>query len=374
MNEEDVYAGLIDWLRKTSWDLPQSVDLIPLIKSRCTPEEAKLMTGMPFSSSSLEELAQAKSLEARELEARLEVLCAKGLVSRSIRGSSLRYRLNSSYFSMLPTQIPLDREDYPGSELANRMNRYFGSGSYDLHTDVPENGLRVLPIHQTLDDPRQILPYEEAAKLLAKQEEICVATCLCKHRKNLDSETQDCSHSKEVCLHFGSFARYLVDHDMGRTIDLVAAQKILQECVDEGLVHGVSNGVDGVDGICNCCRCCCMFLEAYHVSKHSRRLDPSNYLVNVEKETCQGCGLCVKRCPMGALTMESTSEARNKKGTVAEVDTGSCIGCGVCAYKCPSKSLVLERRADTVVPPQNPREYTKRYLAYREAAKQKKDS
>lgn len=374
MNEETVYTGLLDWLRKTWWDLPESDDLLPIIRSRCTPEEAELMTGMPFSSSSLEELSQAKNLDPEELRTKLETLCAKGLVFRSIRGKSIRYRLNDSYFSLLRAPFWAGREDDPGSEFAARVNHYFRTGLYDQYADVPEKGLRVLPIHKTIDDPRQILPYEHAAVFLAKQEEICVATCPCKHRKHLDPDAPDCKHSTEVCLHFGSLARYMVDHKMGRPIDQDEAQKILQACAEEGLVHGISNWVDGVDSICNCCSCCCVFFEAYHVLKHSRSLDPSNYVVNITQETCQGCGLCVKRCSMGALTLEPTPDAQNKKGTVASVDRGSCIGCGVCAYKCPSKSLTLERREQTVDPPQNPREYTRRYLAHREEAKRRKES
>jgi len=47
-------------------------------------------------------------------------------------------------------------------------------------------------------------------------------------------------------------------------------------------------------------------------------------------------------------------------------------GCGVRGYKCPSESLTLEHREQTIDPPQNPREYTRRYLAYREAGRQYK--
>ncbi|MDQ7783681.1 MAG: 4Fe-4S binding protein [Desulfomonilaceae bacterium] len=374
MNPNRVYESLVDWLRKSWWDLPESDDLIPIIRSRCTPREAELMIGMPFSGRSLEDLSQAKGIDAHALEAELAVLCAKGLVFRSTRGTSVRYRLNDSYFSLLRAPFWAGREDDPGSEFANRINRYFRTGLYDQYAEVPEKGLRVLPINKTIEDPRQILPYEDAINFLAGQREICVATCPCRHRKHLDPEAESCTHSTEVCLHFGSLARYMVDHDMGRPIDGDEAQEILRECAEEGLVHAISNWVDGVDSICNCCSCCCVFFEAYHVLKHSRSLDPSNYVVHVTTETCQGCGLCVKRCPMNALTLESTPQAWNKKGKAAVLDADACIGCGVCAYKCPSESLVLRRRERIVDPPQNPREYTMRYLAYREEAERKKDS
>ena len=75
---------------------------------------------------------------------------------------------------------------------------------------------------------------------------------------------------------------------------------------------------------------------------------------------------------MEALELVDNPHANNKKGKTAKLDAESCIGCGVCAYKCPSDSLTLVRRAEVTTPPQNPREYNRRYMVYREEAKQKK--
>ena len=123
----------------------------------------------------------------------------------------------------------------------------------EVSVDVQDKRFR-----DRIEDPRKILPYEDAARFLAAQEDICVATCPCRHRKNLDPDSPDCKHSTEVCLHFGGLARYMVDHGMARAIDMEEAQEILHKSAEEGLVHGISNWVEGVDSICNCCRCCCV--------------------------------------------------------------------------------------------------------------------
>lgn len=47
--------------------------------------------------------------------------------------------------------------------------------------------------------------------------------------------------------------------------------------------------------------------------------------VNVLKEKCKGCSICVKNCPFSAITME------DKKAVIGV----SCTGCGVCVEKCP---------------------------------------
>ena len=45
---------------------------------------------------------------------------------------------------------------------------------------------------------------------------------------------------------------------------------------------------------------------------------------------CIGCGLCVKQCQFGAVTMENN---------LARIDPDKCTGCGACAQKCPAKVI-----------------------------------
>lgn len=62
--------------------------------------------------------------------------------------------------------------------------------------------------------------------------------------------------------------------------------------------------------------------------------------VNIIKETCKGCGVCVKNCPFEAITMEE------KLAVIGP----SCTGCGVCVEKCPFKAIVktseMKEKAD----------------------------
>ena len=51
--------------------------------------------------------------------------------------------------------------------------------------------------------------------------------------------------------------------------------------------------------------------------------------INVIKEKCKGCTICVKNCPFNAITMEAK----------LAVIGASCTGCGVCVDKCPFKAI-----------------------------------
>ena len=48
-------------------------------------------------------------------------------------------------------------------------------------------------------------------------------------------------------------------------------------------------------------------------------------------EACKGCGLCIKECPVEAISGE--------KKTLHKIDQFKCIKCGACLPKCPFKAI-----------------------------------
>lgn len=56
-------------------------------------------------------------------------------------------------------------------------------------------------------------------------------------------------------------------------------------------------------------------------------------MINIVKELCTGCGLCVKSCPGFLFTI---------KDNIAVVDSRICLECGHCGAVCPSEAIILE--------------------------------
>ena len=54
--------------------------------------------------------------------------------------------------------------------------------------------------------------------------------------------------------------------------------------------------------------------------------------VNINKETCIGCGACIDTCPVEALFMEDEK---------ACCDEDKCVDCGACVEACPVEAITL---------------------------------
>jgi len=288
MPDEEIYECLRDWLKKTWFGLPEAGELLPLIEATYTPEEASLLTGMPLKGMNLEELAEIKQMEPEALRQRLDAMAEKGQVFRTVRGDTVRYSLNDTLFVDYRGAFWPGRTDERTKAIAPLANQYYYHGYWDQWDHTRHKGLRTLPVQATIEDTREILPYEEVRKVLDQHDYFTVSICPCKHRKNIDPDFPDCKYPTEVCLHFGRLGHYIVENNMGREITREETEEILHKSAEAGLVHGVSNMQEAPDTICNCDPCCCLFFEAFHKLKHTEGMAPSNYRVHTNSLS-HGC-------------------------------------------------------------------------------------
>jgi len=55
------------------------------------------------------------------------------------------------------------------------------------------------------------------------------------------------------------------------------------------------------------------------------------FLPVVDKEKCNGCGICSLYCPDAVISRDLT------------IDLAYCKGCGICAFECPKKAVTMIR-------------------------------
>ena len=56
--------------------------------------------------------------------------------------------------------------------------------------------------------------------------------------------------------------------------------------------------------------------------------------MNVDKDTCIGCGACACVCPVEALAFDDEGKM--------ECDKDTCIGCQACVGTCPVEAISAE--------------------------------
>lgn len=246
----DVYEELIAWLKPADPGLTDSDDMVALIKARYTPEDAALLTGMPFRYKTIEELAGIKQMPVEELKPRLDALARKGVVWKIFKYGEIRYRLCDTYLIFYRSVYWGGGRNSEHYAMAPLLNKTFGP-YFERFADIHTRGLRTLPIETTVEDTRTILPFEDVLKVLDDQDYFCVGNCSCKAKHNLDPDHENCSHYpfEENCVHFGNFARYMVENGHARELSREECRDVLLRCADEGMVHGVSNWLEPVDTI-----------------------------------------------------------------------------------------------------------------------------
>lgn len=73
--------------------------------------------------------------------------------------------------------------------------------------------------------------------------------------------------------------------------------------------------------------------------------------IEIDKERCKGCGLCMNVCPKEQIEI---SDELNTKGyyparfleeNLNESDPGECTGCAMCAMTCPDVAIEVYRQS-----------------------------
>lgn len=62
--------------------------------------------------------------------------------------------------------------------------------------------------------------------------------------------------------------------------------------------------------------------------------------IEINKEFCKSCGLCIKECPKKII---SIGKSINSKGyaVAQQTDASKCTGCKLCAIVCPDMAITV---------------------------------
>jgi len=64
--------------------------------------------------------------------------------------------------------------------------------------------------------------------------------------------------------------------------------------------------------------------------------------IEIDRELCKGCELCISFCPKSAISL---SDKLNASGYLPAIFNGNsdCTGCAICAVVCPEVAIEVYR-------------------------------
>jgi electron transport complex protein RnfB len=332
-----VYDALAAHLDRLPAGFPRTETGVELriLKRLFSQEEAQLAQLVTQKPESPEAIAARSAMDPAELSEKLDKMSHKGLIFRIRKGDKIRY---------MAAQFVIGIWEYHVNDLdpdlirdVNEYLPYYFKQPHQIHTSQ----LRTIPIPTALPADQSVMPYEEARKIIAEQELLLVAPCIC--RKEHQMVGKGCDRPMESCLVFGAGAEYYHENGLGRFIDREEALRILADAEKAGLVLQPSNAQKVVN-ICTCCGCCCQILKNLKSLPNPARYVASNFVAHIDSDLCIGCCACLDRCQMDAIRVEDE---------VAILDSSRCIGCGLCVPTCTAEAITLESKPESerAVPP-----------------------
>ncbi len=319
-----------------------------ILQKMLSPEEAFLASHLTGQMELPSAVASRAGLPSGEVTDRLKALAKRGMVWLDLDRESRSWRFRLAPFIVGMFEASLDIMDH---ELAHLVEDYMIEGGAE-GIMRPEPALhRVLPAHQALPT-EWVLPYEDVLQLLDQAKSFSVRDCIC--RVQQDQIGRRCEFPIHNCLTVSRSGRPPGPDDISKA----EALALLDECEEVGLVHTVSNVIKGIHYVCNCCGCCCGILRGITERGIENSVAKATYQAEIDPELCTGCGVCTRRCHVGAVA---------EVDGVALVDGERCIGCGLCVTGCSTGAARLRKRPDweAMRPPESFAEWEKSRLHHR---------
>lgn len=348
-NPHKEYHLLQKKLDQLTTGAPDSPTFQKILALLFTPEEAGIASRLPGIPATLTKLADKTGIPKDELEPKLSAMAERGvLLDLEIKGEK--------YFFLPPVVIGFfeytfmrAREDVPMKELAELFHTYmhesdaFAKAVFSKDTQIG----RALIHEETIPTEihSEILDWERAVTIIENASCVAVSTCACRHKAHHLGKA--CNAPMEVCLTLNTAADTMIRNGNAKKITNEEGLRILKECKELGLVQTGDNVQNDISYMCNCCSCCCGMIDAVNSHGIQNAIVSSNFIMEVDKKRCKGCGACISKCPVRAIELYTNTANRKLAACVEE----KCLGCGVCISSCSFNALCMNQREKRVFTP-----------------------
>ena len=351
--DDDLYVRLLNRLNQNATKMPLIDPVMNFLKAVFTEEQAALGAAFPLGAHTLAALAVTLQRDEKGLERLLEEMADEGLIFVAKTDEGTReYSLSPFVPGILEFQYVKDldservrhrhrliREIHEAVEsLTEKRYRELDPARKKPRTP----GLRTVAVEEQLPGNTAIATWEQMTEIIDREASFAVVPCPCRLQAQMNGTPCRIEDApRESCIYFGKVADYMVERRFARRLSRKELLETLKACEKAGLVHNISNFLGDQIVLCNCCGCCCPTLKQMKKFRGLELVMRSNFVATIDESSCVGCGACVERCQLEALTVEND---------VAVVNADFCLGCGNCVAQCPSGSLSLTRCSENKPP------------------------
>jgi len=342
MEKENVYQSLREHLNQQPIGYPatKSGVEIRILKRFFNPEEAQLATHLSFKPRSLEriyETAKKTGMSLHEMENVLDTMLKNRVIGGHQR-EGIKYYYNIPFVvGMYEGQVNKLSAEFL-SEV-DEFRQYFGAEYLRAH--IPQ--MRTIPVGQSIPVDHCVTTYGNITDIINQTDgPIAILECICRKSAAIKSKPCKKTARMETCMAFGDSAKICINSGAGRSISKKEALDITRQNESEGLVLQPSN-TQKVEFVCACCGCCCGVLGVHKMLPKPLEFWSTNYFALVDSQTCTGCGICVERCQVNAMSLDDGLN-------ISKVNLDRCIGCGNCVVTCASEAISLVKKKEQVPP------------------------
>ncbi len=273
---------------------------IRILKRIFTPYEARVAMCLTYKHEPVENIYKrcgALVQSPPELSVLLDRIVGKG-------GIECRLRDGRKYYANAPLMIGMYemQNNRMDADFIRDLNEYLTTSRFGieiLSAKLPQ--IRTIPIKASIRPQLHTATYDNIESMLVSCDgPFVLLECICRKKCAIMGQVCKMTQRKETCLGIGSYAQLSLMIGIGREISRARAAAVIERNQKNGLVLQPPN-TEKPDFICSCCGCCCAILEVHR--KLPKPLDfwATNHKAVVDQPACIACGLCVRRCQVGAI-------------------------------------------------------------------------
>ncbi len=350
------YALLVDRLNRFPQGAPPSELLFKILKMLFSEKEAALVSLLPIKPFTAEKACLAWKMGLTETRKVLDELAGRAILVDIELNGRTHYVLPPPMAGFFEFSMMRVRHDIDQKILSELLYQYLNVEE-DFIRQLFTRGKTQLGrtfVHEPAlsgENALFVLDYERASEIIKGSPCRAISICYCRHKMHhLD---RACNAPLEICMTFNNTATSLIKHGIAREVDTWECLDLLQSAYEHGLVQFGENVRERVNFICNCCKCCC---EAMLAAQRFAMLNPvhtTNFMPEIHRDGCIGCGKCIDFCPVNALTLIPSVNPDNSIASRVHLNEEQCLGCGLCVRKCTKGAIHLKSRPKRVITPLN---------------------